>query len=305
MSHAYSRALTTDSCCPLYGSSRLKLRYPTAGHFQISGENVFHCRTTNRVRPEIVGRESCQHVFSNPKEWPIDLESEYGELEDHLYLGMLPIKRRTFSRVADVLGVSVKLPARVLEIGFYAGLFLDECRDRGYTCLAIKPSTWGARISRERGHDVRTGTAEEIRADDEIESFDAVVSWDVLEHVRDPARFLSMASRRVRAGGFLIFSTLDRTNWFARIMGRRWPWLIPMHLHYFDQRTVIDATQALGFDFVATRPHVHYTSANHAMTRALGRTSTNSERTHSTYLDRLSFPVKFGNVRTYIFRKTR
>lgn len=267
-------------------------------------ENLFLCTTTNRVRPEILSCGICQHVFSNPKDWPADLGSEYGDLEDHLYLGMIPVKRRTFARAADVLEDYVEAPARILEIGSYAGLFLDECDARGFECLGIEPSSWGTRISRERGHDVRTGIAEEVLAHDDLGLFDAVVSWDVLEHVRDPKHFLSVASSRVRSHGFLIFSTLDRTNWFARATGKRWPWLIPMHLHYFDQRTVIEATRSLGFDFVSTMPHVHYTSAHYAMTRALGRSAKVPGNARPTFFERLAFPVGFGDVRTYVFQKT-
>lgn len=293
---------TVLATCPLCRGTRVQRRWEGTGEWSSSADQAFLCTTTARVRPEILECESCRHLFSNPEQWPTDLGQEYEVLEDHEYLRMLPIKRKTFRRAADVLGRYVAPPASVLEVGAYAGLFLAECRRRGYRVVGVEPSKWGARVAAESGLDVRAGTAQELLADGALGTFDAVVSWDVLEHVEDPAAFMGLLSKHVLPGGTVIISTLDRTNWFARLMGKRWPWLIPMHLHYFDQASVIEMARRHGFEFVATAAHVHYTSAGYALQRLLGHGDTIDDGERRSLLERIVFPVGFGDVRLFVFR---
>lgn len=291
--------------CPLCDSGNPRRMWESSGVTQVSADQAFLCTTTERIRPEILECVSCSHVFSNPASWPPDLEQEYEVLVDQEYLRMLPVKRRTFSRAADVLQRHLKPPASILEVGSYAGLFLAECRSRGYEVVGIEPSAWGAQVAGQEGLRVIQGTAEHVLNGTSLGEFDAVVSWDVLEHVKDPTQFISLLSSRVRQGGFVVISTLDRTNWFARLMGKRWPWYIPMHLHYFDQESVLHMASTSGLNFIETAPHVHYTSGSYALQRLLRHGDTIKKQRRASLLERWIFPVGFGDVRLYVFESPR
>jgi SAM-dependent methyltransferase len=293
--------INSETSCPLCLRTDVSIRWEGSGDWAADAEQAFLCTTTSRARPEILRCASCRHEFSNPASWPTDVGSEYDALEDTDYLNMTEIKQRTFSKAADLMARYVEAPASVLEVGAYAGLFLDTCNSRGYTMAGIEPSAWGAQLCVSKGFNVMQGTAESLLPNGDLSGFDAVVSWDVLEHVPDPELFMTGICSAVRPGGVLILSTLDRTNWFARMLGKRWPWLIPMHLHYFDQKTVIQMAERLGFSFLKTKAHVHYTSAGYALRRLLGHGDTVSNSNH--FLDRITFPVGFGDVRLYVFRK--
>jgi SAM-dependent methyltransferase len=290
-----------STACPLCSNTEVSVRWVGSGDWAADAEQAFLCTTTLRARPEILKCETCRHEFSNPSSWPVDVGLEYDALEDTDYLEMTEIKRRTFSKAANLVSKYVQPPASILEVGSYAGLFLETCKARGYRVAGIEPSAWGAQLCVSKGFNVRHGTAELVLPNNDLSGFDAVVSWDVLEHVPDPELFMSAISSAVKPGGLLILSTLDRTNWFARVMGKRWPWLIPMHLHYFDQRTVVAMAANLGYSFVKTKAHVHFTSAGYALRRLLGHGETVSNSVH--ILDRVTFPVGFGDVRLYVFRK--
>ena len=289
--------------CPLCHSESTALLWPQTGEWRTDSSQAYLCTTTTRLRPEILTCQACGHMFSNPLHWPADIHMEYADLEDTEYLQMLDVKRRTFSRAADALSRFQRPPARLLEVGSYAGLFLQECRGRGYEVVGVEPSAWGSAQSHALGLDVRTGPAEEVLRDASLGEFDVVVSWDVLEHVPDPALFMSLLAQRVGTNGHVILSTLDRTNWFARVTGKRWPWLIPMHLHYFDQTTVIRLGEEAGLRFVSTFPHVHYTSASYALSRLLGHGDQLDRSAKPALLQRAVFPVGFGDVRAFAFRK--
>lgn len=291
--------------CPLCDGQSLQVLWSSRNMTSISAEQAFLCTTSERGRPEVLCCRDCNHWFSNPNEWPTDLAHEYEVLEDGEYLEMLPIKQRTFARAVNVLVQHMPPPATILEVGAYAGSFLKECKQKGYSVVGIEPSRWGASLGCQSGLDVRQGSAEQLLKDGSLGQFDAVVSWDVLEHVENPRLFIDLMAGHVRPNGLLILSTLDRTNWFAKLTGRRWPWVIPMHLHYFDRKSVIRMAGESGLTLVETRAHVHYTSADYALRRLLRSPQTSKNSSPRNPLKRLVFPVGFGDVRLYVFRLTK
>lgn len=265
---------------------------------------MFHCTSDVRTRPEVLQCLSCQHVFSNPLHWPSNLQSEYEEVQDPEYLLLASVKQKTFERAARKFMEFVAAPASVLEVGSYTGLFLSILKENDFDTVGIEPSRWGSSIAKDLGVKVFQGSAEQILREIELPLFDSVVSWDVLEHVEDPALFVSLLASRAKPGGFVFLSTLDRTNWFAKIMGRRWPWVIPMHLHYFDQKSVWNLGRKVGLEPVETYPHVHYAQVTYALARFFGHGRNLNPDRRTTFLDKIVIPVGLGDVRTFVFVKT-
>ena len=304
LNEPYYEGVADITQCPLCKATDLTLKFSgSKTSFQPDPEQAYRCTTMSRARPEILQCGGCGHQFSNPQDWPDDLIDHYADLSDHDYLDLVEIKRKTFRRAANVVERFSPPPGRLLEVGCYAGLFMQECVSRGYDVEGVEPSLWGSEYARSNGLIVHTGAAEMWLDDESLGSYDAVVSWDVLEHVHDPAGFIAGMSERCRDSGIVMVSTLDRSNWFARITGRKWPWLIPMHLHYFDRNTVKALGERAGLEFLATMPHVHYASARYALNRLVRNGAQLETTTHLSFLDRLVLPVAFGDVRTFVFRK--
>ena len=65
------------------------------------------------------------------------------------------------------------------------------------------------------GLDVRSGSAEQIPLPDS--SVDVVVSFETIEHVRDPGRFLDECARVLAPGGRLVISTPDKEVYTDRL----------------------------------------------------------------------------------------
>lgn len=179
----------------------------------------------------------------------------YRDVEDPSYLENRKAREihceRTFRRIEQFLPP----PGKMLEIGAYCGFFLTAAERRNWDCVGVEPSRWAATAAREEvGVTVHEGTLEDNaeRLDDE---YDAVVSWDVLEHVESPFQLLVDANRRLRVGGVLCFSTLDMNNWFPRLLGRQWPWIMEMHIYYFTQELLCRWLDEAGFDVVDVSPY--------------------------------------------------
>jgi hypothetical protein len=69
-------------------------------------------------------------------------------------------------------------------------------------------------------------------------SFDVVTAWDVLEHVPHPLRFMRLAADLLKQGGFLFVNVPDLDSFASRLLGPRWPALLPEHLSYFNQKSL-------------------------------------------------------------------
>src|SRR5207302_10033561 len=109
------------------------------------------------------------------------------------------VNQRKAARLARIHGTE---PARVLEIGCGHGLLLDQLRRRGWTVTGTELSTASSGYARDvLGIDVRVGDLLSMRFADA--SFDVVILWHSLEHVRDPFEHVREVSRILRPGGLL------------------------------------------------------------------------------------------------------
>lgn len=82
-------------------------------------------------------------------------------------------------------------------------------------------------------------------------SFDAVTSWDVVEHLADPLAALEQIRRVLRPGGRLFLSTPDAGSLTARVMGRRWHYLDPVqHITVFSRANLRRALEGAGYSVV-------------------------------------------------------
>ena len=104
---------------------------------------------------------------------------------------------------------------RVLDIGCGGGLVAEPMARLGADVVGVDASERNVEIARAHARqsgvavDYRAGTAEGLLAAGE--SFDVVLSLEVVEHVADPGAFLATCAALVRPGGALVVATINRT----------------------------------------------------------------------------------------------
>ncbi|HXK09231.1 MAG TPA: class I SAM-dependent methyltransferase [Vicinamibacteria bacterium] len=88
--------------------------------------------------------------------------------------------------------------------------------------------------------------------------WDAITSWDVLEHLADPEAALFRLRELLRPRGWLFLSTPDAGSRIARLLGRRWHYLDPVqHVTLFSRESLRTLLERSGFDVVAARSLGH------------------------------------------------
>ncbi|HET8647778.1 MAG TPA: class I SAM-dependent methyltransferase, partial [Vicinamibacteria bacterium] len=99
-------------------------------------------------------------------------------------------------------------------------------------------------------------------------SLDLLSMWDVLEHTTDPAAVLDRAHELLAPGGTLALSVPDYGSLAARAMGRRWVFLLTVHLYYFTRTTLAALLRRCGFEPLRFRPHLQTLELGYVAMRA-------------------------------------
>jgi dolichol-phosphate mannosyltransferase len=270
---------------------------------------TYACTNTGHAsHGRIVQCLSCGLVYTNPQIPPAEVMSLYAQVEDETYLENLDARIETFRYNLDAIAEFLPKSGRLLELGSYCGMFLKIARDRGWEVLGVEPSVWASSYARDRlDTPTVTGNIESLPTG--TKPFDVVCSWDVLEHVSDPMTELKLINRRLRPGGVLAFSTLDYGNWYPRLLGERWPWMMDMHLYYFDQKVMKQMLESAGFKLVHARSYCHVITAEYFLHKvaALGFPGAEALRrvVARTPLAKRYIPFRFGDIQLYVCEKVR
>lgn len=256
--------------CNLCGSTRFTPRIPStlnAGRQPDVG-SAFRCTSVGYgYHPDIVQCTRCGLMFANSQLAAVEVLNHYVSVEDPLYLEERSGRVLTFQRHLEPLHRLTGPPAgrRLLDVGAYVGVFVEIARQAGWQAEGIEPSRWAVAQARSRGLPVQEGTL--AQAGFEEAGFDVVTMWDVVEHLADPKAELHQAYRVLRPGGWIVLHTMDIDSLLARVLGKRWPWLMEMHLYYFSRRTLKRMLESAGFEWVQAEPQGRYLRLGYLATR--------------------------------------
>jgi SAM-dependent methyltransferase len=235
-----------DVPCPLCGGSRVSPVMRDEGFHRISGPGLVACTSLDHgAFGQIVACDQCGLRFRSPREDDATILSLYTDVEDHVYLENEAARVATFSRALSRLERHVPVRGPLLDVGCYTGVFLDVAARAGWPVAGLEPSRWAAQIASAKGHRVHTGTLD--TAPFPRGSFAVATMWDALEHYADPVGELRRARDFVRDGGYLVLTTMNIDTLAVRMLRKRWPWYMRMHLTYFTPETVEAALGRAGW----------------------------------------------------------
>lgn len=195
----------------------------------------------------------CDVTFSDPMEAPDSAWYDAAYLIRHIAVD---------DRIREYFRWALeRLPSgcRILDVGCGEGTFVAYARRRGFDAWGIDFSRQAIEAGRRRYGlaTLREGTLEDLRTDGEV-PFEAVTTFEVLEHVESPVAFLQRLSGRLRPGGHLVLSVPNRDRWPIREFGD-YP---PNHLTRWSERSLRRVAREAGLTVMAVEQTSRLQSMN-------------------------------------------
>lgn len=199
----------------------------------------------------------CGHHFQNPRPVFDDLkaryDAEYFQYEIENAEGFLSLMRMG---LVDVKFFdeepTLRAAGAFLDVGCATGALLAEFRDRNWAVQGIELCEPAARYGIEqRRVPIHVGTLDD--APFAPETFSAVHSSHVIEHVPDPRAFVRRIHELLQPGGVLVLVTPDRSGAQARLFQARWRSAIADHLNLFSAAHLRALLHSEGFAVERTR----------------------------------------------------
>jgi len=144
------------------------------------------------------------------------------------YVNDVAGRRERLRRLRWMEHCGVPVGAHVLEGGCAVGDFIAAAKNR-YTMSGVDLAAPAIAHAKQAMPDLteRLHVAPLERPPFPQGSFDAIVLWDVLEHLWNPREVLAGLAGLLRRPGLILFSTPDIASPVARLLGRRWAFMTP------------------------------------------------------------------------------
>jgi 2-polyprenyl-3-methyl-5-hydroxy-6-metoxy-1,4-benzoquinol methylase len=133
------------------------------------------------------------------------------------------VRSKRYLEQIEVLLGKPRNAIRLLDVGCSSGYFLGVARQLGFQAEGVEPGERAVRTARAAGLTVHSGLLEDIPLPER--SFDAIVLFEVMEHLRDALYVVQRCNRLLRRGGICIIGTGNAASWTFRAMQSRWEYL--------------------------------------------------------------------------------
>ena len=225
------------TACPLCGGTKLKLHLDGSDH--ALDPSAFGSSRTSLSFGRILRCADCGFGFTETRPSAEQLRKLYERMDTAVYESETAGRIRTARRHLRILTEHARQAGRLLDVGCASGRFVEAAADPGWSAVGIEPSeTLSAQAKQLLAGRATVWAATLQEAALERASFDAVTMWDVLEHVTNPVEFFETAAALIRPGGLMAVNVPNLDSLPARLLGRRWPLLLPEHLNYFNSRSL-------------------------------------------------------------------
>lgn len=235
-----------EVACPLCGSaSRETLIEPTV---TIDDPKALYGAASGiRGSQQIVRCNDCTMMYESPRLPEEAIIAGYASADDAGHDSQHHMRVKSFA--ASLNKFAKRLPGKgstILDVGTAGGAFLEAARDFGYKPSGIEPSQYLTNAACERGFDVRAGTLKDALF--EGEQFDVISMWDVIEHLCEPTAEVRLVHDKLKPGGTFLLNFPDSGTTQAKLAGKRFWWLLSVHVSYFTKKTMRKLLEDAGFE---------------------------------------------------------
>jgi 2-polyprenyl-3-methyl-5-hydroxy-6-metoxy-1,4-benzoquinol methylase len=209
----------------------------------LSGTDRFNRRGE---KYQLVRCPSCSLVWLQNPPLPSEMDRHYGHNYDKLIIEAGEIsperwraRRRTLAKF--------KSGGALLDLGCSSGAYLETLKGQGWDLYGVEMSENAAHSAEARsGAKVFIGDIMEAPFPEEF--FDAITSFDVLEHVYEPRKVMERVFQLLKPGGIFYIYIPNIDCGEARLFRSYWYGLeLPRHLSHFCPNSLRHLGESVGF----------------------------------------------------------
>lgn len=202
----------------------------------------------------------CELQFTNPrpKEEEIGPYYDFKEYYSHgdkvqnftqwLYQ---KIRKSSIRRKVGLINRLSKSGA-LLDYGCGTGEFLQEAKRQQWTVSGIEPSE-KARI--QALGKLPTEVLENLSEVSELESYDVVTLFHVLEHIHSLRKTVKKITSHLKSNGYLVIAVPNPESADAKHYGNDWAgYDVPRHLYHFSEKSMTIFQAQFGLELVRIEP---------------------------------------------------
>ena len=223
----------------------------------------------------VINCEKCKFIHINPIPSNEELENFY---QNEYYQRTKPKLARvtppplsekdmtyqnyTFDEKLDFIEREIATKQKkILDIGSGPGFFLRRAKKRGWDVLGIEPSPEASAYAIKQKIPTIQKFFHEVDLK-KLGKFDAIHTFDVLEHVNDPTNILKKAHSLLKKGGIIVIEVPNDFNPLQKIIQKShkkkeyWVTLSSksqkfVHLNYFTFESISNLVKKTGFKIIS------------------------------------------------------
>lgn len=186
---------------------------------------------------------SCSFVFTQKIPTPDELVAHYDGYGRNDYLSPITIKR--YHEILDKMEPFRK-SNRLLDVGCGIGYFLEVAKERGWEVYGTEYTDLAVEICRKKGITMQQGPLSAAQFD--LESFDVITSFEVIEHINNPLEEVALFHGYLRKGGLMYVTTPNFNSLLRYRLKSNYDVICyPEHLSYYTPKTLNQVFTQHGF----------------------------------------------------------
>jgi len=188
----------------------------------------------------------CERITSDSHPETLDANN------DRFYIQKQQVQLPDNLRALRVLNAYCPNRGKLLEIGCFLGLFLEQIRNDGWDATGLEPDRSVGKLARGRGLTVIEGLLQTAPLPDH--AFDAVIMLHVIEHMPDPNEDLRIIHRILKPGGMVAIETPRFDSLSFKLLRHRERSIQNCngHVQFFTTDTLSRLLEKNGFEVLRT-----------------------------------------------------
>jgi 2-polyprenyl-3-methyl-5-hydroxy-6-metoxy-1,4-benzoquinol methylase len=239
-------SLKIEVKCPVCASNQFHIKYEPWIEIDDPAK-LYGAASGIQGTQRLVQCEKCNMIYENPRYTDDDILAGYMSSDEGGHDSQYPMRVESFYRaLRSLTGRIPETGGSILDIGTAGGAFLEAANKYGYNAVGLEPSKYLVEQGKKRGLNILQGTIDTNTL--EPCSFDMVCLWDVIEHLTDPRQALEKIRSLLKPDGTLLINFPDIGTWQAKLAGKRFWWILSVHLHHFTRDTITKICECTGFE---------------------------------------------------------